>query len=106
MGRILDFEEVEAALKRAAHRAIYGTREERSGRFRAVQPSKVRFVRYDHSARELDIAFTSGRTYRYQNVPLKVYVDLLDSSSKDEFLNANIKGEFAHSEVNLRPQRS
>lgn len=29
----IDIEKVEAALKRAAHRALHGTREERSGRF-------------------------------------------------------------------------
>jgi hypothetical protein len=101
----LDIEEVEAALKRAAHRAIYGTREERSGRFRPVQPSTMRSIRYDHGARELEIAFASGKTYRYQNVPLKVYVDLLKSGSKDEFFNTNIKREFAHRELELKPQR-
>ncbi len=29
----LDIEKMEAAFKRAAHKALYGTREERSGRF-------------------------------------------------------------------------
>jgi hypothetical protein len=104
-GRILDLEEVEASLKRAAHRAIYGTRWERSGRFRPVQPSTVRSIRYDHGARELEIAFANGSICRYQNVPLKIYVDLLDSGSKDEFFNAKIKGEFAHSEAKFEPQR-
>jgi len=33
MKRGLDLDKAEAALKRAAHRAIHGTREERSGRF-------------------------------------------------------------------------
>jgi hypothetical protein len=33
MRRGLDIEKVEAALKRAAHKALHGTREERSGRF-------------------------------------------------------------------------
>jgi len=33
MRRGLDFEKAEAALKRAAHKALHGTREERSGRF-------------------------------------------------------------------------
>jgi hypothetical protein len=105
MGRILDLEEVEAALKRAAHRAIHGTREERSGRFRRVQSSTMRFIEYNHDALELDITFSSGKIYRYQNVPLKVYVDLLDSGSKDEFFNANIKGEFPLGEVKFKPQR-
>lgn len=33
MRRGLDFEKAEAALKRAAEKAMHGTREERSGRF-------------------------------------------------------------------------
>jgi hypothetical protein len=33
MSRGLDFEKAQAALKRAAEKAIHGTREERSGRF-------------------------------------------------------------------------
>jgi KTSC domain-containing protein len=82
MGRVLDIEEVETALKRAAHRAIHGTREERSGRFRPVQSSTMRFIEYNHATLELDITSSSGKIYRYQNVPLKVYVDLLDSGSK------------------------
>jgi hypothetical protein len=41
MRRGLDFEKAESALKRAAYKAIHGTREERSGRF---QPTKRRNV--------------------------------------------------------------
>jgi hypothetical protein len=33
MRRGLDYEKADAALKRAAHKAVHGTREERSGRF-------------------------------------------------------------------------
>jgi hypothetical protein len=33
MSRGLDVSKAEAALKRAAHKALHGTREERSGRF-------------------------------------------------------------------------
>ena len=54
MSRMLDVEKIGAALKRAAYRAIHGTREERSGRFlpakkrngssanRAPKPSELR----------------------------------------------------------------
>ena len=37
MTRGIDFEQMEAALKRAAYKAIHGTREERSGRFLPVE---------------------------------------------------------------------
>jgi KTSC domain len=105
MSRRLDIESVDAALKRAANKAIHGTREERSGRFQRVQSSTMTFLRYHDKTRELDITFTSGKTYRYQNVPLELYIDLLKAGSKGEFFNDNIKDEFVCSEVRLKRQR-
>ena len=39
--RGIDFEEMEAALKRAAYKATHGTREERSGRFLRAQSKQT-----------------------------------------------------------------
>jgi hypothetical protein len=103
MTRKLDVENVDAALKRAANKAIHGTREERSGRFQPVQSSTMRSIRYNHNARELDITFIGGEIYRYLNVPLEIYVGLIAAGSKGAFFNNNIKDEFACSEV--RPKR-
>jgi hypothetical protein len=100
MRRGLDFVKAEAALKRAAHKAVHGTREERSGRF--LVSSTIKSVEYDDDARELDIAFTSGKTYRYFNVPLEIYAEFLDAGSKGKFFNDNIKGAFAFAEVGQR----
>jgi hypothetical protein len=41
MKRTPDIEKIDAALKRAAYRALYGTREERSGRFLPAKRSNV-----------------------------------------------------------------
>jgi hypothetical protein len=41
MRRGLDFVKAEAALKRAAYKAVHGTREERSGRFGTVTNQDV-----------------------------------------------------------------
>jgi hypothetical protein len=41
MRRGLDFEKAEAALKRAAHKALHGTREERSGRYTLAKTNAV-----------------------------------------------------------------
>ena len=99
MSRKLEIEEVDAALKRAANKAIHGTREERSGRFQPVQSSMMTSIRYKHDARELDITFTSGQTYRYLEVPVETYKRLLDAESKGEFFSDNIKDEFNFAEV-------
>ncbi len=41
MTRVLDHKSVEEALRRAAHKAVNGTREERSGKFLADKPVKA-----------------------------------------------------------------
>lgn len=123
MSRILDIKNVDAALKRAANRAINGTRQERSGRFLReknrvaslprsdnenaphLQSSMITSVRYDKDARELDVTFLRGKTYRYVNVPLDVYVDLLDAESKGGFFNDTIKNTYAFAEVRSRRKR-
>jgi len=60
------------------------------------------FVKYDDEARELDITFTSGKTYRYREVHLEIYDGLLEAESKGEFFNDNIKDVFVYSEVMSR----
>jgi hypothetical protein len=67
-----------------------------------VHSSMMTFVKYDDDACELDITFTSGKTYRYLDVPLEIYDGLLDAESKGEFFNNNIKDSFVCSEVRAR----
>ena len=68
-----------------------------------VQSSVMTFVKFDDEAGELDITFTSGKTYRYLQVPAEIYDGLLDAESKGEFFNDNIKDAFVYSEVRRRP---
>jgi KTSC domain len=100
VSRTLDIQKVDIALKRAARRAAHGTPEERSGRF--LVSSTITSVEYDDEARELDVTFTSGKMYRYFNVPLEIYAEFLDAGSKGKFFNDNIKGVFAFAEVGQR----
>jgi len=64
-----------------------------------VESSMMTSVEYDEDDRELDITFSGGKTYRYFDVPLDVYADLLDAESKGKFFNENIKDVFEHNEV-------
>jgi hypothetical protein len=64
-----------------------------------LQSSMMTFVKYDDDACELDITFTSGKTYRYLEVPVEIYEGLLDAESKGEFFNDHIKDEFNFAEV-------
>jgi hypothetical protein len=100
MRRGLDFEKAEAALKRAAHKALHGTRVERSGRFLAS--SVIKAVEYDDDTRELDITFPGGKTYRYFHVPADIHAGLLDAESLGKFFNKEIKDVYRHEEVKKR----
>ena len=102
MNRRLDIENVDAALRRAAYKAVHGTREERSGRYHHVQSTVMTSIRYDNKTRALDITFTSGEAYRYSNFPRDIYVALLDAESKGEFFNDHIKGVFPFTKVDPR----
>jgi hypothetical protein len=67
-----------------------------------VQSSMMTRVDYDDEACELDVTFTTGKIYRYSNVPCEIYEGLLDAESKGQFFNQNIKDAFAFVEVTRR----
>jgi hypothetical protein len=59
-----------------------------------VESSMIRRIEYEEAARELEITFTSGRTYIYAAVPKKVYEQFLKAPSKGRFFNDHIKDEY------------
>ncbi|HYQ29729.1 MAG TPA: KTSC domain-containing protein [Polyangiaceae bacterium] len=65
----------------------------------AVESSSVRAVGYNAATFELEVAFHSGRTYRYQQVPIAAYRLLLQAPSIGEFVNKQIKPRFEAREV-------
>src|SRR4029079_18487782 len=102
MGKVIDVGKAQRALDRAAHNARYGSREARSGQMRPVESSVMTGVDYDEEAQELDILFSSGKTYRYFGVPADVYAMLLEAESKGQFFNEEIKGAYRYAQVSKR----
>jgi len=100
MSRGLDRREAEAALERAAYRALHGTREERSGR---VISSALTHIAYDADSREMEIRFVTGRTYRYLNVPPEAHEGLQSAPSKGTFFNAEIKDKYQFRDITDHP---
>jgi hypothetical protein len=96
MSRGLDRRKAEAALERAAHKAIHGTREERSDR---VISSALAHVAHSGRTRELDIPCVSGRRYRYFDVPPEVYGRFREADSKGSFFSTAIKDKYDFREI-------
>jgi hypothetical protein len=70
-----------------------------------VESSMMSRVEYDESTRELDVLFTSGKTYRYFDVSPDLYAGLLEAESKGQFFNEEIEDIYTFSEVRGRPRR-
>lgn len=96
MSRGIDFGIAEAALKRAARRALHGTPDERAGRLVSSAPTDTK---YNAQSRDLDVWFVSGRRYRYSNVPPQIYESLLSADSKGVFFNAHIRDKYTYREL-------
>jgi KTSC domain-containing protein len=60
-----------------------------------VDSSMIRRIEYEEPTRELDITFTSGKTYTYSNVPKSVYERFLRAPSKGQFFNDYIKDQYS-----------
>jgi hypothetical protein len=75
---------------------MYGTREERSGR---VISAVVAATTYNESARELEIRFVTGRTYRYLDVPPEVHEGLQSAPSRGAFFNTEIKDKYKFRDI-------
>ena len=59
-----------------------------------VNSSVIKSVHYDLPLKIFTINFRDGRNYTYYNFPLGVYIDLMTSSSKGQYYNANIRGKY------------
>jgi hypothetical protein len=68
--------------------------------FRYYMPSSVvAHMSYDPESSTLRIRFVSGLVYDYKKVPLEVYEAMKTSSSKGEYLNKHIKGNYAFKKI-------
>lgn len=66
-----------------------------------VVSTNLDLVGYSRKYQILDIQFQNGGSYRYFNVPRKVYEALMRADSKGEYYNDNIKGNTDYAPMKL-----
>ncbi len=59
----------------------------------------IRAFAYRAEARELDIMFTTGRRYRYRDVPPEAVEALRAAFSKGRHFNAHVRDRYDYSEL-------
>ena len=55
-----------------------------------VESSMIQAVGYDAKTHTLEVLFNSGRTYCYEDVPPKVYKELMAADSKGRYMLSEI----------------
>ena len=65
----------------------------------AVKSSSIRSVGYDREHRLLDVEFTSGKVYRYGNVPEETHQALMGAESIGAHFGKHIRGKFQSGEL-------
>jgi hypothetical protein len=59
--------------------------------------SVIRSFRYEMQTQILAVTFTSGRRYRYFDVPPRLFDEMSAAPSKGEFFNKRIRDQFRYS---------
>ena len=59
----------------------------------------IRGFNYSEDKEVLTITFITDRTYKYKNVPEKIYNQFSKSTSKGRYFNFNIRDKYEYEEV-------
>lgn len=72
----------------------------------AVKSTGIRWIRYDESARTLDVAYVNSGEYRYFDVEPEVHAWLSKVESKGRFVNRLVKEKYRYERLNVEPTSS
>ena len=64
-----------------------------------VASSNIRSIGYDMQSQTLEVEFLSGWVYQYYGVPEFLHQQIMQASSKGQFLNQYIKNAYPYSRV-------
>ncbi|MBN8568961.1 MAG: KTSC domain-containing protein [Ignavibacteria bacterium] len=59
----------------------------------------IRGFNYSEDKKILTVTFTTDRTYKYKNVPEKIYDQFSKATSKGRYFNFNIRDKYEYEEV-------
>jgi hypothetical protein len=59
-----------------------------------LSSSAISSAGYDDETQTLDVSFTSGQTYTFQNVPSEIFDGLISAPSPGRYYHQQIKGNY------------
>jgi hypothetical protein len=61
-----------------------------------VNSRAIHAIGYDYQSHQMEVIFSGGGIYRYENVPASVYRDFLRADSKGGYFRENVMGNYHH----------
>jgi len=61
--------------------------------------TSIRYFKYNEDQKILTVTFTTDKTYKYKNVPQKIYSEMKNAFSKGRFFNFNIRDKYEYEKV-------
>ena len=68
-------------------------------KLKRVESEMIESVGYDEELRVLDVVFSSGDKYRYEDVPPFEYEGLMVAESKGQYMHKRIIGRFKYKRI-------
>lgn len=59
-----------------------------------VQSSTIKSLSYDESKEQMQILFKGGERYLYEEFPIELWNQFINSESKGRYFNSRIKNDF------------
>lgn len=63
----------------------------------------IKHFSYDAPSRTLAVIFTTGRRYRFHDVPLETFEAMKAAFAKGSFFNRQVRGRYRHTEEAPEP---
>jgi len=69
-----------------------------------LQSTSLQAATYQDQSAFLELKFRSGAIYRYRDVPVTIYLELLRAESKGQYFNQHIRNRFAYAKIDSAPR--
>lgn len=64
-----------------------------------VTSSQINAIGYDNETKTLFVEFSSGKTYMYENVPIRIFNNLSIATSPGSYFNTMVRGKYEYETV-------
>lgn len=70
---------------------------------KTIQDKQIHSISYNTNSEQLTLEFNNRKIYIYLDVPISIFLDMIESQNKGSYLNRHVKGSYGFSCVENLP---